>query len=192
MKKQVYLLACFLSLVLSGAANAAGWTGNFNAYFGGKALNDSDWRADEHTEIGARLDFKKEGWPLSIAADTHFSNGDDKGFVRGTGVVDEDVDTCEFNLGLRKYWDGASNIHPFLGGGVAYAQLEAKQKIDGVTRLSDKGNGIGVWVNGGILWTLNAFNIGFDLRYTRVEIGLDDGDSEGGGSHAGILLGYNW
>lgn len=190
MKKCGYLLAFSLGCFFSSAVNA--WTGNLNAYFGGKLLSDTDWRADEHAEFGARLDFKKEAWPVSIAADTHFSNGDNISSVAGVGSVYEDVHTCELNLGLRKYWENATIMSPFLGGGLAYGQLEAKRKTDGVTRLSDKGNGIGVWVNGGILWTLNAFNIGFDLRYTRVEIGLDDGDFEGGGSHAGILLGYHW
>ncbi len=192
MNKPLVFLLLPLSLFLPATVSAAEWTGNFNAYLGAKALDDNEWVADEQSEIGARLDFKKVGWPFSIAADTHFSNGDDKRFVGGTGLVDEEVDTCEFNLGLRKYWGTTSSMRPFLGGGLAYAQLDAKRKIDGVTDLSDKDDGIGVWVNGGILWTINAFNVGFDLRYTEVEMSLDKGNVEGGGPHAGVLLGYHW
>lgn len=196
MKKSVFLPILSLSLLLPGVVSAVGWTGNLNGFIGGKALDDEDWFADEQAEVGVRLDFRRDDWPFSIAVDTHFSEGDFKGYVffplSGTRYYEEDVDTCEFNLGIRKYWDAAANMRPFLGGGLAYAQLEAKGKLDGVTELSDKGNGVGIWLNGGILWTIDAFNIGFDVRYTRVEVGLDAGDFEGGGGHAGVLLGYHW
>lgn len=196
MTKGVFLIVFSLSLLLPGVASAVGWTGNINGFFGGKALDDSDWFADEQAEIGVRLDFRRQNWPVSIAADVHFSDGDHSGnvFFPGLGIrpYKEDVETCEFNLGLRKYWDAVSNMHPFVGGGLAYVQLEAEGRIDGTTSLSDKGNGIGAWVNGGILWTINAFNVGFDVRYTRAEVGLDAGDFEGGGGHAGVLLGYHW
>lgn len=196
MKKSVFLLATSLSLILPGAACAAGWTGNLNGFIGGKALDDNDWFADEQAEVGARLDFRRTNWPISIATDVHFSSGDFNGYVffpsSGVRYYKEDVETCEFNVGVRKYWDAVSNMHPFVGGGLAYVQLDAKGTVDGTTSLSDKGNGVGVWLNGGITWTLNAFNIGFDVRYTQAEVGLDAGDFEGGGGHAGVLLGYHW
>ncbi len=196
MKLHVFFLLLPFSLFYSGMASAASWTGNFNAFLGGKALDDNDWFADEQAEVGARLDFRQTHWPLSIAADVNFSEGDFNGnvFFPGLGVsaYREDVETCEFNLGVRKYWDSVSNMHPFVGGGLAYARVDATGDIIGGQHFSDRGDGIGIWLNGGILWTLNALNIGVDLRYTQVEVNMHAGDFEGGGGHAGILLGYHW
>jgi hypothetical protein len=195
MKMPLYLLILSLGLGLPGVA-AAAWSGNLNAFLGGKALDKDDWNADEQAEIGVALDFRQPGWPFSIAADVHFTEGDFKGLAslpgQGTGFLVEDVHTCDFNLGLRKYWEGISNARPFLGGGLAYGQLEVDRTLDGVPIQSDKGNGVGVWVGGGMLWSINAFNVGFDLRYTRIEVGLDAGDVESGGGHAGLLVGYHW
>lgn len=195
MKKPIYLLILGLGLALPGVA-AAAWTGNLNAFLGGKALDKDDWYADEQAEIGVALDFRQHDWPFSIAAGVHFSEGDFRDFIfspaLGAHYYEEEVDTFEFNLGLRKYWDAVSSMRPFLGGGLGYAQLEAKGRIDGGPAVTDKGNGVGVWINGGILWSINAFNIGVDLRYTKVEVGLDAGEFEGGGGHAGLLLGYHW
>lgn len=191
MNMRAFLLVLLpMGLTLPGIASAE-WTGNFNAFLGGKALNEDDFRADEHREIGTRLDFKRDWWPVSIAADMNFSRGDDKGNVTGVGYVDEQIDTFEFNLGVRKYWE-AMNIRPFLGGGVAYTQLNLDRTIDSVTDVSERGDGFGFWVNGGVAWTFNAFNIGFDLGYTQSEVDLSAGDFDSGGGHAGILLGYHW
>lgn len=196
MKLRVFLLLGSMSLLFPGLAAAASWTGNFNAFFGGKALDDTDWFADEQAEVGARLDFRQTHWPVSFAADILFSNGDFDGivFFPGLGVraYHEDVKTSELNLGVRKYWGATSTIHPFLGGGLAFVRVNAKGDILGGSHISDKGDGTGIWLNGGLMWTFNSLNIGIDLRVTRAEVNMDAGDFEGGGGHAGILLGYHW
>ncbi len=195
MNVRVFLLLLPLSLLLPGHVSAAEWTGNLNAFFGGKALDDNDWMADEQAQVGARLDFRRQDWPISLAADVHYSEGDFSGnvFFPGVGVryYREDVETSELNLGVRKYWITATNMRPFLGGGMAFVQVDAKRDIAGDVR-SDRGDGSGLWISGGISWTLNALNIGFDLRYTQAEVEMDFGDFEGGGGHAGMLLGYHW
>ncbi len=194
--RRVFLLFLPLSLLFPGVASAAEWTGNLNAFLGAKALDEDDWTADEHGEIGVRFDFRQQAWPINFAADAHFSEGDFRGnvFFPGVGVLyyEEDVETSEINLGVRKYWSSASNMQPFLGGGLAYVTLDAKGNVGGGQRFSDSGDGFGFWMNGGIVWNFNAFNVGFDLRYTQADVDLDVGDFEGGGGHAGMLLGYSW
>jgi opacity protein-like surface antigen len=195
MNNKLYLLLFPLSLLSPGAASAA-WTGNLNAFVGGKLLDADEWHANEQAEIGATLDFKRADWPVSIAADVHFSQGDFSGFGTispgGSGFLQEDVHTSDFNLGLRKYWDGGSNMHPYLGAGVAYGQLEVDQRLNGVQTLSDRGDGVGVWAGVGLLWSIHAFNVGVDVRYSQIKVGLDAKDVESGGAHGGVLIGYHW
>lgn len=196
MNVRVFLLLLPFSLFLPGHVGANEWTGNLNAFFGGKALDDNDWMADEQAQVGVRLDFRRQDWPISLAADVHYSEGDFAGnvFFPGVGVryYREDVETSELNFGVRKYWITATNMRPFFGGGMAFVLVDAKGNADGDRIFSEKGDGVGLWINGGISWTLNALNIGFDLRYSQAEVDMDFGDVEGGGGHAGMLLGYHW
>jgi len=188
------ILGCFL--LLPGLALASDWTGNASLFLGSKVLDDSDWYAYQHSEAGVLVDFAQRGWPVNMAVDVLGSSGDDTSWAYipgyGTTLYKEEVQTRELNLGVRKIWDVAPIMHPYFGGGLAYVTLDAKGSASGLGTIKDDGDGIGIWLDGGIYWTIEAFNIGFDIRYSQATVSLDAGDFEGGGGHAGMLVGYHW
>jgi opacity protein-like surface antigen len=197
MKKAITALLLCLGLTVSGAATAEGTTGNINVFLGGKGLDDEDWLADSHGEIGLLIDIGGKDWPLMFAVDMLRSSGDFDGFVyrpsdASIHYYEEDVKTRELNLGVRKYWHPTSNMYPYLGGGLAFVRLEAEWRYDGGTLYSDSGSGTGVWLGGGVQWRFDQFNIGFSIRASGAEVALDSGDYQGGGGHSGLVFGYHW
>jgi len=197
MSRGITALLLGFALLLAGPATAAGWTGNINAFLGAKGLDDDDWLADSHSEAGLLFDIGGEDWPVLLAADVLGSYGEFDGLVYSysTDSVDyyeEEVRTRELNLGVRKYWGVNGRMHPYLGGGLAFVRLKAKGRLDGGPTLSDSGSGEGLWLGGGIQWRFNSFNLGFSVRSSWAEVELDSGDYQGGGGHAGVVLGYHW
>ena len=169
-------------------ANANEWTGNVNFFLGQKTLEENDWApADEQAEFGVLVDFKQSHWPVSIAIDLLGSI--DKVTVSG---VDIEGSTSEFDIGVRKIWEVAnSSIRPYIGGGLAF--INAEIKATGFNTVSQDDNGTGIWLNGGVYWTLGQhFNLGLDLRYSQADVTVFGVDVDAGGTHAGIILGYHW
>jgi hypothetical protein len=162
-----------------------------------KYLDEDDWEPiEEQTEFGLRLDFKQEGWPVSVAIDYLVSSDDDTGlyYISGYGTVAATLDgeTSELCLGVRKIWDHHPTMRPFIGGGLALISAELEASALGVS-VSEDDDAIGIWIGGGVYWTLaEHFNIGFDLRWSKAEVTLYGVDGEAGGTHAGFLLGYHW
>ncbi|MFO7593895.1 MAG: hypothetical protein R6X15_07640 [Pseudomonadota bacterium] len=188
------LLCCGLSMAAPVAAETFG--NNLNVFLGSKALDEDDWLADEQGEFGLLYDFGAKGWPVQLAVGLLFSRGDFDGLVyvpgSGYGSYDQEVSTREFNLGVRKYWVTYGNMYPYLGGGLAHIRLKAEERYDGGPLYSDSGSGTGLWIDGGLMWRFNQFNIGFNVRASAAEVALGDNDYEAGGGHAGLLLGYHW
>jgi len=183
-------------MALPGLASAGAFTGNVNLFLGAKTLDDTDWYAYQHAEGGILVDIGQTGWPVNLAVDMLASSGDETlwAYVPGYGYAPykEEVDTSEVNLGLRKSWELASNMHPYVGGGLAFIHLDAKGTVLGFGTVTDEGDGTGVWLNGGIYWTVQSLNLGFDVRYSEATVNMHYGDFEGGGGHAGLLVGYHW
>ncbi len=185
MKKNILAVALMLFFV---SANAIAWTGNVNAFLGQKTLDKDDWvPADEQAEFGVLVDFKQSEWPVSIAIDLLASVDE----VTVAGVTVE-ASTTEFDVGVRKIWEvSGSSIRPYIGGGIAFVGAEIKETS--FTNISVDDNGTGIWLNGGIYWTLGqSFNLGLDLRYSQADVTLFGIDAEAGGTHAGVILGYHW
>jgi len=133
------------------------------------------------------VDFKQKNWPISIAIDILGSL--DRETISG---VEIEGSTSEFDIGIRKIWEvSGSSIRPFIGGGLAYitAELESITPV----RVSVEDSGTGIWLNGGVYWTLGQhFNLGIQARYSKAEVTLFGIDGEAGGTHAGVMLGYHW
>lgn len=178
--------ATLMLLVLN--AHAAGYTGNVNFFLGQKSLDSDDWQPlDEQGEFGVLVDFKQSHWPVSVAIDILVSADE----ATELGVNLEGI-TSEINGGVRKIWDvSGSSIRPYIGGGLAI--ISADLEASAFTTVSDDDNSVGIWLNGGVYWTLGkSFNLGLDLRYSRAEVTILGVDVEAGGSHAGLILGYHW
>lgn len=197
MKNLSLTLLLSLALLLNSSAHADdSWSGNLNLFLGSKVLDDSDWLADAHGEVGLLFDFGRRDWPVNIVVDILRSRGDFTGFAYNPGIgilyVEEEVTTRELNLGVRHYFDLGSNMTPYIGGGLALISLKADTRIDGGPWWHDEGKGSGIWLNGGIKWDFDAFNIGFDIRSSVADVSMDAGNFSGGGGHAGLVLGTHW
>jgi opacity protein-like surface antigen len=183
--KTVWLMVLVgVLMMMPMAAQAQYWTGNVNLFLGAKAMDEDDWEpVDQHTEFGFLLDFGQTTWPVNIAIDVLGSVATETEYS-----ADLEVTTTEIDLGIRKAWGQA--FRPYLGGGVAF--ISVKSEISGFGySYSDDDSGTGFWLNGGLMLTLgDAFNLGLDLRYSSADV--FDNDVDGGGTHAGIVLGYHW
>lgn len=203
MKKIVFLaITCFFlsvpGLAISdSSSNPGSWTGNINAFLGMKYLDEDDWEPlEDQNEFGIKVDFKQQGWPVSIAIDYLSSSGDDTMLlydpILGNVLFDFEGETSELCLGVRKIWDHSPKVRPFIGGGIAFINAEIGGRALGIS-VSDDDNVIGVWIGGGVYWTLaEHFNIGFNLRWSKAEVTLFGVGGEAGGNHVGLLLGYHW
>lgn len=199
-----------LGLLLCGTAAAR--SGDVNVIYGEKALDEDRFDesgVDKQPQIGVAvtLDFD---WPVALAIDLLSSSEDETQSVAselGPLTVDTDVETLELNVGVRKYWGTRDRV--YVGGGLAYVQLDVKQTESGTlgpgseftdTILDDDGNGIGLWLNVGYVHRFgDHFNVGLDVRYSDAEADLTpegSGASEltldSGGLHYGVQLGFHW
>jgi len=184
-KKIIAVVYILFFMNLSGNA----WAGNVNFFLGQKTLDKDDWEpVDKQPEFGVLVDFKQQSWPVSIALD--FLGSKDETTIAGINV---EGNTAELDFGVRKIWDTEnSTIRPYIGGGVAFIRAEVKGTLSPFT-VSVDDSGAGLWIGGGIYWTLNqSFNLGLDLRYSQADVTLAGTDVKAGGTHAGILLGYHW
>ena len=197
MKALSFSLLLSLSLLSNTNVRADdGWNGNVVLFLGSKVLDDRDWLADAHGEVGLLFDFGRSDWPVNIVINMMSSRGEFTGLVYDPGIgiiyAEEEVTTRELNLGVRHYFDVGTNMRPYFGGGLALISLEADGRTDYGAWWHEEGKGSGIWLNGGIKWDFNAFNIGFDIRSSVADVALDAGDYSGGGGHAGLVLGTHW
>lgn len=184
MKKNI-LAIILMSFFINTPVNASG---NVNFFLGQKTLDKDNWEpAEKQAEFGVLVDFKQSQWPVSIAIDLLASL--DEVTIGGVNV---EASTTEFDVGVRKIWEVAgSSIRPYIGGGIAFVGAEIKETS--FTNISVDDNGTGIWLNGGIYWTLGKnFNLGLDLRYSQANVTFIGEDVKAGGTHAGVILGYHW
>ncbi|MCK5394391.1 MAG: porin family protein [Gammaproteobacteria bacterium] len=183
--KKAILVVILMLFTINAQSNE--WTGNTNFFLGKKSLDENDWApVDEHAEFGVLVDFRQNHWPVSIAID--FLGSIDESSEFG---FDIEGSTTELDIGVRKILEVAdSPIRPYIGGGIALINAEFKATNFFV---ADDDNGIGIWLNAGVYWTLNQhFNLGLDLRYSQADVTLFNVEGDAGGTHVGIMLGYHW
>jgi hypothetical protein len=190
------VLLLFVSNAVTGYEPLADWTGNLNFLLGAKILEEDDWYpVDEQSEFGVLIDFRQHEWPISIAVDFLASYDARTYYDPFFGeYFDLEGSTFEMDLGVREIIVPQPGINIFFGGGIAL--ITARIKVSGFgPSESDSDSGTGFWVNFGITWTLGeaqAFNIGFDIRYSQAKAEMNGYEGESGGTHAGLILGYHW
>lgn len=191
MKNSILIRTAASSLLLLSlsVAHADEWTGNVSGYLGHKSVDDKEWNGlDSQGSIGIIFDFKKQDWPVSIAADLIVSGTEDEnGGQRDIGG------TLETHLGIRKIFTTKSALFsPYIGGGIALVAATIESKSNNVT-VDDDDSAYGYWAGVGTYIEVTPnFNIGVDLRYSKAEVTLFDTDRDTDGLHAGITAGYHW
>ena len=135
------------------------------------------------------INWQNREWPVALAAD-FLSSREDSSISRD-GFTEQHARTSEVDLGVRKIWRSGI-VRPYLGGGVALASGEI-DRTGPFGSISDQESGAGLWLGGGIAWTLSrAFNVGLDAKLSGARIRLLGDDVNAGGFHLGLLLGYHW
>jgi hypothetical protein len=184
----------FLKLILvpaiawvgvSAESAQADLTGNVNLFLGAKGLDEDDWApVEDQGELAVEFDFRERTWPLNVVVGLRGAHDEEN---LGGGTIESS--TSELSLGVRKIWDSAVYIRPFIGVGLAL--IGAEQKTPAGTSSSDGAPGI--WLGGGVYWALTPnFNLGFDLRVSGAEVTVAGVDRQAGGAHFGILFGYHF
>lgn len=181
--------------------------GNLNVYIGGKTMDNSSFDSvDEHVEMAIELDARGRNWPISIAVNLVTTGMNSYDEYEWNGVYNDYYDvrgeSQEFNIGIKKVWD-SGKFRPFIGGGFAKIDADVKHTDwwTGDTVIRESGSGSGYWLSAGGFWAMRRFNIGFEFRVSSAEVEMKGSDLAGpistpdvnvGGSHFGILVGYNW
>ncbi|MFW2438048.1 MAG: outer membrane protein [Arenicellales bacterium] len=168
---------------------AGGWTGNISGYVGHKSVDDDDWpNLNSQRSAGVISDFRKQSWPVSIAADL-ISAAE----VHEDGANEDTGGTMELHLGARKIFTlENTSFRPYVGGGLAIISASLENENAGVT-VDDEDTAFGAWIGAGTYYAVTpSFNLGMDVRYTKAEVTLFDQDREAGGLNVGITAGYHW
>jgi hypothetical protein len=183
MKRGVVITALLVLALGSTAPALAG--GHVNFILGQKMLDDENVESvelEDQPELAVSASVAGTDWPVHIAADLVMSR--EEATVLG---IDVEGATTELDLGVRKIWE-RKRLRPFVGGGVGFMSAE----VD-LAGFDDDDGTTGFWIDGGLFWRLGRrFNIGFEARVSQAEVSLFGTDTDIGGNHAGLLLGFGW
>lgn len=192
----------FAALLFAVAAPASAVT-DINVFLGQKNLDSGDWGAgsylgyglslDQQGEFGVLMNFAGYNWPVSIAVDLLGSSHQADFYSSTFGPGRTTATTSELDLGARKVFNiYGTTLHPYVGGGLALISASYEDNYYYYGSYSESDSGAGLWLDGGIFWSINHFNIGLDARYSKADVTLLGQTVNAGGSHGGILLGYSW
>jgi hypothetical protein len=202
MRKRIAVSCLLLASVLwAGSAMAEG---TIALFLGQKSLDDARYAHDVDTppargdgwspvedqaEIGINLSAGRAQWPVLMAVDLMYSEGDDTDDTNGKK---REAWTVELGFGVRKFWSvWGDNFRPFVSGGLVTIKHYQSASAGGVQR-DDDNLGTGWWVDGGFLWPVHKkLSLGLDLRYSSTPGEIRGVDVNPGGSHVGFLLGWD-
>jgi hypothetical protein len=188
--RRLPLLFSLSAFLLTAAAPLhAEWDGDLNVVLGAKRLDEDPWKpVDSQPSFGLMADARQDDWPLNLAFDIYYSG--DKGTASG---VTRDGSTTELNIGIRKIFRTTQAMRPFVGVGSSFIRAYLKDTSAGLPERSDSDWGAGVWIGGGVYWTLaDALNVGFNLKYSSAKVTLLDERFEAGGRFFGTVIGLTF
>lgn len=193
MRRLTILLLTLFSLFIF-AQSALCLTGNVSGTLGFRALSDDEWEPVEtQTQVGALFDIKPNNWPVSIAVDLLVSSSVEEDEYVGGSLADITGAVLELDVGVRKIFNTGSSFSPYIGGGLAFASATYEIDYYFAPTEDDDDSGIGLWLDAGFYMPLtNHFHLGFDVRFSAIEVTLFDKDVNAGGLQMGIMAGYHW
>lgn len=171
----------------------------FNFFIGHRTIEDVEAiDLDSQLDFGIEMSFADDDWPVAIAVDilgSTASTGDPCTSNNSWFCFNRDATSTnvELDVGIRKTWEfAASPIHPYVGGGLAIGRGELEFEDAGTT-VSDDDRGTGYWIGGGVYWRLgHRFNLGLNLRHSKIDTEVFGEDLNIGGTHVGLVLGWGY
>jgi hypothetical protein len=191
MKCRAGALLVVATLIASTGAWSQGWSGDARFLLATKGLSKNDWSpTEQQTEIGVLTDWRGPDWPVDLAVD--FLAAGRNADISSGGFTRQKANTSELDLGVRKIWRPDARLRPYAGGGLALASARL-EKTGPAGDISDDDSGTGIWLNGGVFWTLSgSFDLGFDARLSGADVRLFGVKRSAGGAHLGLTAGYHW
>jgi hypothetical protein len=181
---------------------------DLNVFVGERFLGATDWgTTSRQGELGLLTNWQWRTWPVLVAVDFL---GASRTAPVGSGPLppgasltalgvgpstEEDAHTFELDLGARKIWKPTAAWRPFLGGGLAlaYADIDYTGNSGPQASITSSGSGVGYWIDGGVFMFLgDAFNVGFDARFSSADVRLFGTSRDVGGLQVGLLAGYHF
>ncbi len=211
MKRRMQAIAPVLLVAWTLSAVAFAGGGEASVLYGQRALAEDeieDADADNATQYGVAvsLDFD---WPFLLALDLLSASKDKTQDQSGAFPyqISTEVQTLEFDVGVRKFFLRDSRWRPFIGGGLAWVQLDAQQIESGsfgpgteysTAVVDDSDGGVGLWLDGGFLFRFGSFHVGVDARWSDASADIAPIGSTGsididsGGIQYAAAFGYHW
>lgn len=209
MRSERRLSTLFLVLFLAALPAMAG--GDVNLLVGTAESSEDRFEeagVDGLSQVGVALNFDLN-WPVMLAVDLLSSSDDSVVDVPAVNPLafETDIDTLEIDVGVRKVFGADRKLKPYIGGGLAWVELDAEQIAVGSlgpgsefrdTILDDADSSLGFWAGGGVLWRIkDRLNIGLDVRFSEADAELTPVDGsrlelESGGGRYSFAIGYHW
>lgn len=185
--------AFLLVLLLPASAGAHALAAvNVNAVVGGRIMDEEEWEpVDNPPALGVNADFGLFGWPVNIALGLHASTAEDR-LSAGGSRVDVTETVVDVSAGVIRSWTVAGNIHPYVGGGVAFVQAEKEVDPPGSSKLSGDDSSPALYLDWGLTWRLGySFNLGLTGRFVAgTDLSFGDEDFNADHFQGGLILGW--
>jgi opacity protein-like surface antigen len=161
------------------------WTGNIRVFLGGKGLDKADWEPVEiQNEFAILSDFGPSQWPVHMAVDLRFGASDTEDFLG----LDVQSASWELNLGVRYVFYPEMPVRPYVGGGLAFGGAEID--LDGDT---ESDSGAGIWIDFGVDFSIGGpMTLGLELAWSSIPITVAGVDTDAGGFHLGLTIGFSF
>ena len=185
MKKALNVLSLCLAVALISTPALAG--GNLNFSLGQRSLDSNDFEpVDDQTYFGATIDWNSMEWPVNLAGGLYFSSEQES-----VGSTDITASVIEATFGVMKTWGETKVMHPFLGGGLGFVQVEAEID-DPLGNAKEDDTAPAFYTEGGVYWSLShAFNLGVSGRFmTAPGIEIEGENFDTTYFQVGILAGW--
>jgi hypothetical protein len=216
--KRLSMVSIVLVFVLASFPAYAEITGNVNLLPGFKVLEGgaSSWD-DVHvqTELlipGIETNFRGVTWPVSVNLAYH-----DTSMITWLNLITAPLgfvsmeygETQEFNLGVRKIWENAPHVRPYIGAGASYIRGYMQKTVNfyGIeSDLSDRSDGWGGYLEAGVYWEIvKHLNLGVGVAWSKANLKFSgdviDGDPDstrgsvtvdGGGFRGNFIIGFHY
>ena len=155
---------------------------------GGRILDEDYDPVEKEPVFGFEYD---QYTPGSIGWEVGFAYSSDDSSVSGVGDVEATF--WEVYAGARKTWGDEGRLHPYVGGGLSYIDVEGEVD-NGAGTISDDDASFGLYVHGGASFDLTQnLRLGVDLRYTGVtDIDISDVNTVGDADYAQLCITFGY
>lgn len=140
---------------------------NISMSFGEAALNKDYWKPlDRQATTSLTGDYNPGDWPVNLLVDfSYTSKAEGQWYFPGHGVYNSYTESriTEFSIGARKYLVDVGAVKPYISAGLSSISVDLSTSTAGMSG-ADNSSSIGYFGDAGIIFILDRFYMGFDLK----------------------------